>query len=416
MSERLPQELKEHVLDCLDGATTVGRRALQACALVSSSLLPRSQTLLFHDITIRNPQDVRNLSKVPHRLQAQVHVLRVAASFHFERQHRSAPSPTPDITALAKLLMRLPAVYDLRIDNSHHAVYYVFLPIAMCRALLAKLPLLRSLTLNRWTVPTSILNHLGNIQELHLTDVRFSAGFMPKVRPREQATRTAKLVHFAFEVKERDSLLELSNTIARLGVGGSSTSSAGLRTPIDLTSLRSLRLQVAGVPKEQGLILDACKDTLEALEYGRTKSIVGASRAYPSVNFVTMPRLQTLAIRDVNPNEVSEREFLDKLIRSAPNMQRLILNVNPTLYPLHEQPLWAWLDAALTADDAALTGLRGLTLVIGPARGQPNHPSFYEGKREFLDNALRKVQARMPVQVKRYVAWQERPPLLELSS
>ena len=96
--------------------------------------------------------------------------------------------------------MRLPAVYDLRIDNSHHAVYYVFLPIAMCRALLAKLPLLRSLTLNRWTVPTSILNHLGNIQELHLTDVRFSAGFMPKVRPREQATRTAKLVHFAFEV------------------------------------------------------------------------------------------------------------------------------------------------------------------------------------------------------------------------
>ena len=117
------------------------------------------------------------------------------------------------------------------------------------------------------------------------------------------------------------------------------------------------------------------------------------------VNFVTMPHLQTLAIRDVNPNEASEREFLDKLIRSAPNMQRLILNVNPTLYPLHELPLWAWLDAALTAEDAALTGLRGLTLVIGPARGQPRHPAFYEGKREFLDNALRKVQSRMPVQV-----------------
>ena len=114
-----------------------------------------------------------------------------------------------------------------------------------------------------------------------------------------------------------------------------------------------------------------------------------------------MPRLQTLAIRDVNPNEASEREFLEKLIRSAPNMRQLILNVNPTLYPLHEQPLWAWLDAALTADDTALTGLRGLTLVIGPARGQPNHPSFYEGKREFLDNALRKVQSHMPVQVKR---------------
>ncbi|KAI4521812.1 hypothetical protein K525DRAFT_284540 [Schizophyllum commune Loenen D] len=326
--------------------------------------------------------DVHRLLGVSPRIFAYVHVLRVASSFTFDRRLSEAKSHVVSRNMLAfnKLVRLLTNVQDLRVDSSSNGVNYTSLPTDTCQALLERVPRLTALTLKGWTLPLDFLDHLENIKSLNLTYARFTPGqTSQRVSLRTSAATTAFLQHLSLEASS-PVLSGATDTLAYFGV--SSPSIPPIPTPpLDTSSLRSLQLLGTRVLQTQRLILDTCKNSLEALEYGRGEP--------HHVNFPIMPRLRTLAIRDISLQSDSARELLEQVVLKVPALVQLVLNIDQATYPLHIEPFWRWLDRFLSMPNVGIA-LQTVILVLGPTSRNTFLPPF-EGAQEFLEKALPRI-------------------------
>ncbi|KAI5897694.1 uncharacterized protein SCHCODRAFT_02564789 [Schizophyllum commune H4-8] len=384
MPERLPPELVDIILDYFCEAETGDDlvQGLKACVRAHSSFHHRCQSTLFRDITIRGRQDVHNLLGVSPRIFAYVHVLRIAPSFTFSKRASEARLHivSPDLAAFNRLVRLLTNVHDLRVDSSSNGVEYTALPADTCLALLERVPRLKALTLKGWTLPPDFLNYFVEIRSLDLTYVRFIPGHTPTLRT--SAVTSAALHHLSLEASSL-----LTQTLAYFGVA-SPTISPIPTPPLDLRSLRSLHMSGTLYPDPQRLVLDACRSSLETLEYGW-------NQVRPVVDFSIMPRTRTLAIRDITFQTGAAPGLLEQIILKVPALVHLVLNVDQATYPLHIEPFWRWLDTFLSTPNVAIA-LQTVILVIGPTSRDTLLPPF-EGAQEFVQTALPRIQSSVRV-------------------
>ncbi|KAL1732019.1 hypothetical protein EV714DRAFT_207532 [Schizophyllum commune] len=388
MPEQLPPELVDIILDYFceaeEGDDLV--QGLKACVRAHSSFHHRCQSTLFRDITIRRHQDVRNLLGVSPRIFAYVHVLRVALSFTFDKRLSEARLHivSPEMAAFNNLVRLLTNVHDLRVDSSSNGVKYTTLPTDTCLALLERVPRLKALTLRGWTLPPDFLNHLEDIRSLDLTYVRFTPGHTSTLRT--SAVAPAALHHLSLEASSPVLTLP-TPTLAYFGLASPSVPPIPT-APLDVRSLRSLQMSGTGFPDTQRLVLDACRSSLEALEYGW-------NRDRPIVNFPFMPRMRTLAIRDISFHSGAAPALLEQAIPKVPALVQLVLNVDQATYPLYIEPFWRWLDTFLSTPNVAIA-LHTVILVIGPTSRDTLLPPF-EGAQEFVQTALPRIQSSVRV-------------------
>ncbi|TRM65789.1 hypothetical protein BD626DRAFT_192111 [Schizophyllum amplum] len=263
MAPFLTQEIEQRVLGYV--AAREDTKALRACALAHRSFVARCQAALFYRVTIRKIREIDALARLSPRILAYIRDLRIAPSSDWLSTYTRHSYFEDNMDALTGLLVKLPAVLHLHIDSSltSELIDYADLSVELRRAILEKLPSLRTLALTDvMRVPLALLDHLQDVQELHLENALFEdkRGVELIQRPTgvKPPARLSRLTYTLHPDMTRPS--GFADFVKKLGVqpGAGTLPNA----PLDISALRSLRLQVKDFRQEQRSILDACKDTL----------------------------------------------------------------------------------------------------------------------------------------------------------
>ncbi|TRM70199.1 hypothetical protein BD626DRAFT_448615 [Schizophyllum amplum] len=385
MDERLPQELKECIINEL--AAAGDQESLAACATSHRSLIACSQAHLFRTIHLHSAKQTANFL---HIISASPHLARYVRALHAEEEPNGHGQWISRSADLGGVLRVLPGVRYLFLRPS--SVCYARLPEELRQALLATLPSLHTLHLSCvFQLPLVLFDHLASVRSLRLSWVSFdrapapsSSSIAPPSSSPAPFTSTA-LSNLALCLT-RDNhwvlvqrLLDPEKTF-----------------PLNVHALRSLRLDVLHArdtrwQDDACKVLEQCCDTLQALELG-----AGVPRALnydpddmTVISLASMRQLKVLALRDVLVSRQDEEwAWLRSLLATVPDIEHLIIDFNARLHPIEKSRIWEWLDQTLTSGCLGRS-LKSVTLHIP----RPVHEQDEESIAN-LRGKLRELDAR----------------------
>ncbi|KAL1715921.1 hypothetical protein EV715DRAFT_293764 [Schizophyllum commune] len=303
--ERLPQELKEAILNQLYAAGDI--QSLATCASAHRSLYPVAQTYLFRDISLRGSLPAsrlyRSLKENP-RLTSYVRVLHV---------EDSAEEWIVGSHELVEVLSDVRHIQELHLYSS--PITYDMLPFGLRDALLRTiaLPSMRVLSLAYiMELPWSVFCRASHIQDLRLRNVVSDE----LDKPPDWSSPPIQLYGLALHVPGDF----YDNFVQCLRKGHGQIYSVDRLRTLSLC-MYATRWQV-GIPD----IIAPCANTLQSLELGCS---VSADEPSDFDLDILLPQLRLLALRHVAVMHLDPRRWvwLSRLLAGAPNVTHIAVEV-----------------------------------------------------------------------------------------